>query len=323
MARNPFASINMADLRIRTLLGCDLHTVLAIWNRALTRDPISESRFVRQILCDPDYWPGDDSGFFVAVRDARPVGFLRAIVRRWPNDRVGIEPEDGWIPVMAVDPSHQRSGVGTGLVNTALDYFRRHGRKRIWVCGRTGSAPGYVFCGVDKDAYPGGMTLLKNAGFQITNEPVAMSREVVTFDVDRLADEARAACPDVEIRPLSPEGLQDFFSFLAAEFPGDWNTAARAKVRAGGMGEILLAVLNGRIAGYCQWEGEHFGPFGVAATVRGRKIGARLFIEAIRRIREADGRTVWFNWADEDAARFYRRFGLDATRRFAILTRTL
>jgi hypothetical protein len=53
--------------------------------------------------------------------------------------------------------------------------------------------------------------------------------------------------------------------------------------------------------------------------MRGKRIGAKIFVEAVRRIKEADGRTVWFNWADEDAARFYKRYGLEETRKFAIL----
>lgn len=293
--------------------------MLSIWNRALIRDPISESRFVSGVLCDPDYRPGEDSGFIVACSGGRPVGFVRAIVRRWPNDRVGLEPENGWIPVIAVDPDHQRRSIGAALLKEALAYFRRHGRKRVWVCGNTGSAPGYVFPGVDPDAYPGGVALFRKAGFVVDHEPVAMSRAVVDFDVAGLLARARAACPEVHVEPLTAARVPDFFTFLAEEFPGDWNIAARAKVRGGGMGEVLIALLDGRVVGYCQWEGEHFGPFGVARTARNRRIGEQLFIEAVKRIREADGRTVWFNWADADAARFYARFGLQPTRRFVIM----
>ena len=85
----------------------------------------------------------------------------------------------------------------------------------------------------------------------------------------------------------------------------------------------LIAILEGKIVGYCQWEGEHFGPFGVAEAARNKKVGAKLFTEAVKRIRQADGRTVWFNWADEDAARFYKRFGLGVTRSFAIMRKDL
>ena len=313
----------MSETRIRTLRGPDLPAVLSIWNRALVRDPMTEGRFVRGILADPDYWPGDDSGLFVATRQDKVVGFLRAIVRRTPNDRAGLEPELGWIPVVAVDPAHQRAGVGMALMEAALAWFRRHGRKRIWVCGNSGSAPGYIFPGVDKDVYPAGMALFAKAGFRMDRSSVAMAREVITFDVEAFRREAWSAGADVQVTTLDPQLVQDFIAFLADAFPGDWNTAARAKIKAGLLHEILIAIENERIVGYCQWEGEHFGPFGVRPEARNRKVGAKLFVEAVQKIREADGRTVWFNWAEEDAARFYRRFGMTATRRYAIFDKVL
>ncbi len=308
---------------IRPLTGADIKPILAIWNRALARDPISEGRFVSSVLASPDLWPGEESGFFVAERAGRPAGFLRAIVRRWPNDRVGLEPECGYIPVMAVDPAHQRAGAGRALLEAALAFFHRNGRRRIWVCGNTGSAPGYVFPGVDKDAYPGAMALLTRAGFVVDHEPVAMSRSLLDFDAEAFRRQAWEVGGDVVVRTLLPERVLDFFAFLAAAFPGDWNIAARNKIRGGALHEILTAEVEGRIVGYCQWEGEHFGPFGVAAEARNKRIGQKLFTEAARRIREADGRTVWFNWADPDAARFYERFGLQVTRRFAIMRKDM
>ncbi len=313
----------MSALQIRTYQGSDLSAVLSIWNRALTRDPITESRFVQTVLADPDFWPGEDSGFFVAERGGVPVGFLRAIIRRWPNDRVGLEPEDGYIPVLAVDPGQQRAGAGTALLDTAIGYFLRHGRRRIWVCGNTGSAPGYVFPGVDKDVYAGALSLFQKKGFVIDHEPVAMLGEIVDFDVELYCRKAWETGGEVVVETLTPERVADFLAFLAEAFPGDWNMAARAQIKSGRMKDVLIALLDGRIVGYCQWDGEHFGPFGVAESARNQRVGAKLFTEAVRRIRESDGRTAWFNWADPDAARFYERFGLHATRRFAILRKDL
>ena len=308
---------------IRTFESRDLAPVVDIWNRALRRDPISTGRFVTWLFGDPDYWPGPDSGFLVAVEGDRPVGFIRAIIRRWPNDRVGVEPDTGWIPVMAVDPALQNRRIGTELLDAALGYFHKAGRRRVWMCGNTGSAPGYVFPGVDKDAYAAALALLEKAGFTIDHEPVAMSREVGDFDVEQFHKQAWETGQEVTVAPLTPERVQDFLVFMAETFAGDWNIAARAKIRSGAWHEVLIATINERIVGYCQWEGEHFGPFGVAAEARSKKIGAKLFTEAVRRIRAADGRNVWFNWADPDAARFYRRFGLQETRRFAIMRKDL
>lgn len=311
----------MADFAIRPFIGEDIEPVVAVWNRALRRDPIDIARFTAWLYGDPDYRPGDDCGLLVAERDRRPVGFIRAIIRHWPNDRVGLEPETGWIPVLAVDPDQQRRGIGRALLERALAWLDGHGRRRIYVCGNTGSAPGYVFPGVDQDAYAPALELLTRAGFVVDHEPVAMARSTIDFDVDAHHAEAWQTGRDIIVEPLTPARGPAFLAFLAEAFPGDWNIAARAKIRSGRLHELLIARRGDTVLGYCQWDGEHFGPFGVAPDQRGQRIGAKLFVEAVRRIRAADGRSVWFNWADEDAARFYRRFGLEATRRFAILRR--
>jgi mycothiol synthase len=313
----------MSDISIRSFDSRDVDPVMTIWNRALVRDPINVSRFVQWLFGDPDYWPGDDSGFFVATQGQQAIGFLRAIIRRWPNDRLGLEPEHGWMPVLAVDPSHQRQGIGTALLERGLAYLKAAGRRHVWVCGNSGAAPGYVFPGIDKQAYAGALALLTKHGFVIDHEPVSMSREVVDFDIESAHREAWKTGQNIRVLPLSTERVQEFLTFLAAEFPGDWNMAARAKIRAGALHEVLIALQGETVVGYCQWEGEHFGPFGVTTAIRSQGIGAKLFVEAVRRIRAADGRTVWFNWADDAAARFYARFGLKPQRHFAILRRDL
>ena len=311
-----------ASLQILPFVGSDLDAVVAIWNRALPRDPIDAGRFSSWLFGDADYWPGDESGFFVARRDDRVIGFARAIVRRQHNERLGLEPDKGWLPAFAVDPSAQRRGVGRALVDAAMNWLRSHGRRDVWISGGAGSAPGYVFPGVDVDAYAPAHRLLQRAGFAVDHHAVSMSCETIDFDLDRHHDDAWSVGGDVVIESLSPGTCDGLLAFLAIEFPGDWTTAARSKIR-GRMHELLIARRGDRVVGYCQWEGEHFGPFGVASSERNARVGAKLFVEAVRQIRAADGRSVWFNWADPDAQRFYKRFGLRATRRFAILHASL
>jgi mycothiol synthase len=238
-----------------------------------------------------------------------------------PNDRLGMEPEDGFIPYLAVDPGQQRTGVGTALLGAALDYFNRHGRKRIWVCGTTTSAPGSISPGVDVDAYAPALALFEKHGFVVDQQGFSMSREVVDFDVAAFERWAWESGGEIKVETLTPARVQDLLEFLAVSLPGSWNLAARGKIQSGGLGEMLIALSGDKIVGYCQWSGEHFGPFGVAPNLRGQRIGAKLFTESVRRIRAADGRTVWFNWADEKAKRFYDRFGLHVTRRFSVLLR--
>ncbi|MCD6385615.1 GNAT family N-acetyltransferase [Candidatus Sumerlaeota bacterium] len=313
--------MSVSGVTIRAVKGNDVSELVSLWNRTLIRDTITEQRFVNWLFVDPDFDPLSCEGCWVAEKQNTIVGFARAIIRSIPNDGLGLEVEDGWIPVIFVAPEEQRKGIGSQLMEEILKFFKSKARRRIWVCGNTGSAPGYIFPGVDKDAYRAGLAFFKKWGFVVDHEPVAMARSIIDFEYERYYKEAWAegTCEGLSIESVTPETVLEFLAFMRRYFPGDWNIAARAQLRAGKMNDILIARLNGEVVGYCQWDGEHFGPFGVREDVRGKRIGAKLFVEAVRRIKADDGRSVWFNWADPDAARFYKRFGLDVTRRFAIL----
>eukprot|EP01105_Mastigella_eilhardi_P023160 TRINITY_DN5796_c0_g1_i1.p1 TRINITY_DN5796_c0_g1~~TRINITY_DN5796_c0_g1_i1.p1 ORF type:complete len:575 (+),score=143.66 TRINITY_DN5796_c0_g1_i1:49-1773(+) len=297
--------------------GRDLEGVHAAWNAALcAADTISAGRLAAWLLGDANF---DADGMLLAVAGEEVVGFVRAVVRRTPNENLGLETDLGFMPVMAVVPAWQRRGVGTQLWRAAVAYFRREGRSLVWVSGKTGSAPGYVFPGVDVDAYAGAAAFLTKMGCTVHHRPVSMLGLLAQMDLGRQLAAARAdeRCEVVE---LSAGLCVGFFKFMRAQFPGDWITAARAKIQAGRFSEVLVAIDQGEVVGYCQWEGEHFGPFGVAETHRNKGLGSRLFLEAASRISQAEGRTVWFNWADEAAARFYGRHGLKSFRNFAIMT---
>lgn len=313
--------MSKSALSIRPIKGTDVGEIVSLWNRTLVRDTINEERFVRWLFLDPDFCPLTLAGCRVAEQGGKIVGFARAIIRTIPNDGLGLEEDTGWIPVIFVAPEEQRRGIGSKLMEEMLKFFKAHQRKKIFVCGNTGSAPGYLFPGVDKDAYQSGFKFFTKWGFVVDHEPVAMSRSIIDFDYERYYQEAWAegTTEGVTIENVTTETVLPFLAFLKKNFPGDWNIAARARLKAGAWSNVLIARYNGEVVGYCQWEGEHFGPFGVAGELRGKRIGAKLFVEAVRRIKAADGRTVWFNWADPDAARFYTRFGMEVTRRFAIL----
>ena len=273
---------------IRDFKSEDVPSLVNVWNAALTRDPITETRFVSWLLGDPNHYPylattaeqSPETGFFVAtdVSNGAVVGFVRSTLRRVPNETLGLEPDHGYIPVIAVAPEHQRRGAGTLLLRAAMDFLLRRGVSRIYVCGKTGSAPGYVFPGVDTDNYVGALRLFEKLGFVADHPAVGMLGVLNMMDVPALRKrvDGDERCKDVVVRPLCAGEVFAFLDFLRTEFPGDWNTAARAKVAAGRIDEVLVALLAGKIVGYCQWEGEHFGPFGVAHELRNKGIGAKV-----------------------------------------------
>lgn len=81
---------------------------------------------------------GDPQGFFVAIWDGKPVGFIAVHSRwyDWQEDLVGE------IHELAVDKEYQKKGIGKTLIEKALDYLKSKGRKRItlWVGERNDRA---------------------------------------------------------------------------------------------------------------------------------------------------------------------------------------
>jgi ribosomal protein S18 acetylase RimI-like enzyme len=221
--------------------------------------------------------------------------------------------------MLAVDPAFRRQGVGRALLDTVLAYFQDRDRRRVWVCGTPPSCPGSVVPGVDVDAWPAGLRLFERAGFVHDQYGYSMARDLADF----AWDDPGVLGADVVIDTPTPAEAHDLLAFVAEALPGSWALAARAKIRAGELHEMLLARADEGMLGYCQWSGEHFGPFGVGPAARNRGVGARVFATAVERIRQAGGRRVWFNWADENARRFYERFGLQVTRRFSVLRKDL
>ncbi len=91
----------------------------------------SQARGVAQVCRSAtETWVADDDG--------RPVGFV-AVVH---HDETYDEPCSGEIEMIAVDPDHQRRGVGDELIAHAVDGMRRAGLRLAVVA--TGGDPGHA-----------------------------------------------------------------------------------------------------------------------------------------------------------------------------------
>jgi ribosomal protein S18 acetylase RimI-like enzyme len=81
-----------------------------------------------------DFWRLDDDGLSDAM-DATPVSRMRVI--RDPGivgyAVAGRAATQGFLQRLAVDPSHQGSGLGSALVHDALRWMQRRGATIAWV----------------------------------------------------------------------------------------------------------------------------------------------------------------------------------------------
>lgn len=102
------------DFTIRQLADADIAALTGLWHAAgITRpwnDPATDIAFARR---------GPHSTILVAVRGDAVVA----------SAMVGEDGHRGWVYYVAVDPAHQRSGLGAAIMAAAEDWLRARG---IW-----------------------------------------------------------------------------------------------------------------------------------------------------------------------------------------------
>lgn len=311
-------------VKVRGYRSHDEGQLLALWNVALPYDPIDRRTFHRKVLLDANF---DPDRLLVAEVEGQLVGFCLGLVRRVPMEKVGLEPERGWITAFGVHPTWRGQGVGTMLLERALRWFQEAGRSEVLISPYT---PNYFVPGVDERHYADGLAFFRRHGFEVIARPLSMDANIVLFDATPYAErEERLREQGIEVRTLRPQEVPDLMAFLKAHMPGDWVRHARDLLLditkgLGDYDQFLIAVADGEIVGYCQFEGEHFGPYGVRSDMQGRGIGTVLMARCLQTMRRKGLHHAWVLWtSDETARKVYSRFGFQETRRFAILRKRL
>jgi N-acetylglutamate synthase-like GNAT family acetyltransferase len=57
--------------------------------------------------------------------------------------------------------------------------------------------------------------------------------------------------------------------------------------------QFVVAWHEGEIVGYCQFEGEHFGPYGVRSDMQGKGIGTMLMVKCLQTMRRKGLHNAW------------------------------
>ncbi|HVK03337.1 MAG TPA: GNAT family N-acetyltransferase, partial [Armatimonadaceae bacterium] len=276
-------------MTIRPFGRGDIAPVVALWNRCLARDPMTEERFWRMFLLDANF---DPAGALVAADGGETVvGFLQAMARRVPYDGVGLQPEQGWITAFFVAPERRRTGVGSRLLEGGLAFLRERGRTRV-TCN--GYAPHYVFPGVDEE-YAEAHEFLEARGFAPASAAVAMGMPL-EGSAARMPERVRQKRAEMEregyaVRMFTPEDTLPLLAFADAHFP-HWRESLRESMLRGNA-EIVLATHGAEVVGYTQWQNPHndpphgaagrFGPFGVHPDYRSKGVGAVIFYTLLER----------------------------------------
>ena len=331
----------MSDWALRPYRAGDDERVVELWNRTLVADPISLALFRRQTLLDPNFAP---EGCLLGERAGEPLGFALAIApapeggQRLFATRQGT----GRIAALGVLPAARGRGLGTELLEAACGFLRGRG------CGRAAvAAHEYYAAGVDKERYAAGLAFLRRRGFAETGEAVAMGRPLYDLGWPEAVREAEARlrAEGIEVRYFEPRDTYALAQFFRAEFP-TWieffvrkldarhdldemviataPDAPDAPAAPAATGERVVRVTRDmRVIGYCQHlDGDHVGPFGVAAAYRSRGIGSVMLYRLLDRMREKGYKFAWFGETGR-ARSYYERAGFHVTRVYARLLRDL
>ncbi|HYG57925.1 MAG TPA: GNAT family N-acetyltransferase [Symbiobacteriaceae bacterium] len=306
---------------IRSFRPEDQVTLLEIWADTLYRDPVSPDRFRTMVLLDPNH---DPESLLVAEVDGQPVGLLIGRVQKGHTE-VSYIRDKAYITAMFVAPQYQRQGIGSQLLEHALNWFRSQGKKTVLVSPYPYTRH-YFFPGVDVDAYAGGYQFLKRHGFEDGSHQAWMSMKLLDFRIppEIVALEARLKTEGIRVQPFAPRYLTGLLGFLNRVFPGDWPALIRERVERKVDDDETWIVLDGEtVVGYAQFEQERFGPFGVSDDYRGRSIGTVLFYRTVQRMKAKGRKSLWLAWTGGAAQRFYERHGLTVDRDQVIIKKEL
>ncbi|MBV9864185.1 MAG: GNAT family N-acetyltransferase [Abitibacteriaceae bacterium] len=301
-----------------------LDGVIAVLAQAMPRDPISPTRFTRQVLLDHNFRA---EGACVACVGNYVVGFCLALARHLSLEIAPSDADCGYITLLGVTPSVQRQGIGSQLLQHAEGYLRSQQRQTVLI---SPYPPHYFIPGVDVKAYDSGLRFFKKHSYQEVYRPLAMETSLWDRQPPRWVQERKVQ--------LEKEGMTFTFydmdltlallEFAGREFGGDWVRFARDAMNAILKGDaptrLAIAHQQGIVLGFSHYENERFGPIGVAATQRGHGIGKVLMYQTLQGMREQGLRTAWFLWTDDATAqRIYVDAGFKEVRRFALLRKEL
>jgi mycothiol synthase len=310
---------------VRPYRAHDEGGLLELWNETMQVDPVNPATFRTQVLLDPNFRP---EGLLLAEEQGQLAGFVLAVYRQTPLFQQGLEPDLGWVWAFGVAEQWRRRGVGRQLMDAAVAYLAAAGRKRVLVSPYT---PGYFIPGVDTEAYAGAMTFLHALGWRVISEPISMHVDLTGLLVPphiRKLEDRLGLEEGIKVQCVQPADLLSLPAFVVEHFDWDWyRKAGENLVALFGKGSdergMWVASRGGEVVGYCQYNRERFGPFGVAPALRGKGIGRVLLFDCLADMRAKGYHCAWFLWTGRRAAGLYEQAGFRTVRQFAILERAL
>ncbi len=312
-------------LSLSQFTDADRSEVLDLWSASLPFDAITEDAFETRVLLDENF---DPSTVLLARDNGKLAGFIVGVyARRMPLGDADPKGTRSWITVLGLDPQGSVAAVGESLIGEVEKRFRALGKTECFV---SNYPPGYFTPGIDLKAYKPLIELFRSCGYVAFHEALSMDAKIVLLTIaEKVRERERTLQSEgICVRPYRRTDLLKFLGFLEQTMPTDWVRVERRNLRRiaeGGFGEDQITVVakGDDIIGYCQFEGSHFGPFGVSEQFQAKGIGTVLLARTLERMKQQGYHDAWVMWTDDIAARVYAKFGFSETRRFILMKKQL
>jgi beta-N-acetylhexosaminidase len=238
---------------------------------------------------------------------------------------VGLDPR-GSLPLLMVDPSHQRRGLGTALHDAALARLRALGTRRV----KLGSGgEDYIWPGVPDDL-PAAAGFFAARGWQWIEQVTDLVCDLDGYRTPEGVHE-RARRVGVRFEAAGEAELPEVLDFEAATFPNWLRWYQRRRE-----GVLVARAAAGQVVGALIYEGpdprQLFAPMlgpltgtigcvGVAPATQGKGIGTAMVARASELLRAAGTRACHIGWTLR--VPFYARLGYARWRGYLMSSRDL
>lgn len=300
--------------------GQDLEAICRVIGSSLCADAISAEDFAAKVFLDLNFSP---ETCLVAEMGEEVVGFLAGFVRRYPIEDMPSDADRSWITLFAVAPEVRRQGIATALFDQAEQAFMKAGRSSTLVGPYT---PSWWTPGVDEAAYPGAIRFLEGRGYKLVTRPLSMRSDITVYSRPEWVTEKlnELEGEGYSYSSLTPQQIPALFDFLKQEFPGDWQRHLRQTARSildrdADPRQIHVVQHGGVVKGFSHFEGERFGPFGTAASLRGKGLGVTLLCITVEAMKQCGAGSAFFMWTSDQSARIYSVAGFRESRRFSLM----
>jgi GNAT superfamily N-acetyltransferase len=230
----------------------------------------------------------------------------------------------GSIPLLLVDPAHQRRGAGTRLLDGAMERLGELGAATV---GLGSGGDDYLWPGVPDDL-PAAVGFFAARGWRYRHTVIDLTADLRGYRAPAGVLE-RPAAVGVSIDVLAERDRAEVLAFEAATFP-DWvvwferldASVLVARDAAGAVVGTLLfrgppdATVYAPMLGL---DAGTIGCVGVAEAARGAGVGTAMVARASELLRELGTGTCHIGWTRRE--RFYARVGYAPWRRYHMATR--